>query len=597
MRRFRLHWLLYPTYVLLTVLSLASVGWYVSHSIREFYLGEIERGLETRARLLEPELLRAAPDLNPDAVDALCKSWGEAASASETAFFQITVYNARGEAIGDSRRSSAGTDAKPSTAPVEVAQALEGRVFSDIRHASLLNIPVLYVATPIRNGGDTLGVIRTAASLEAMEKSAAGVWGEIAIWGVFFTLVAFVIALYASKRLTLPLKQIERWAERMRHSELGARVGDSECEEIGTLAESINAMAETWEGRLRSIMRQNNEQQAILASMIEGVVALDQKERVILLNKGAVKMLDVTILPAEGRKLHEVVRISGLQRLAERALADDESFEDELSLPSAEPRYLRINGAPLKTAEGERIGAVLVLNDVTRLRRLENIRRDFVANVSHELKTPITSIKGFVETLLDGAMNEPDDAARFLAIIAKQSDRLHAIIEDLLTLSRIEQSTEKETITLERARLNGVIRSAIESCEPRASEKGMSLEFQCADAVTANVNPPLLEQALVNLIDNAVKYSEPQSRVLIELAENHSEYHIRVRDWGSGISEEHLPRLFERFYRVDKARSRTLGGTGLGLAIVKHIAQAHGGRVTVKSKPGEGSTFTFHLLK
>ena len=224
---------------------------------------------------------------------------------------------------------------------------------------------------------------------------------------------------------------------------------------------------------------------------------------------------------------------------------------------------------------------------------LKAVRRDFVANVSHELKTPITSIKGFVETLRDGAMHDPEDASRFLEIIARQADRLHAIIEDMLSLSRIEQ--EKEDIVVSHVSLADIIKLAIECCRMKCEEKNITCEWHCGGDLEARVNPPLLEQALVNLIDNAIKYSDDGGRIEITALRDSGHIRIDVKDWGCGVGREHLTRVFERFYRVDKARSRKLGGTGLGLAIVKHISQAHGGHVAVESTLGVGSTFTIFL--
>jgi two-component system phosphate regulon sensor histidine kinase PhoR len=241
------------------------------------------------------------------------------------------------------------------------------------------------------------------------------------------------------------------------------------------------------------------------------------------------------------------------------------------------------------------MGAVVVLNDVTRLRRLEKTRRDFVANVSHELRTPVTSIKGFVETLKDGALEDPEDAHRFVDIIARQADRLDAIIEDLLALARIEREHEGEEIDRYPTRVLGVVESAFFSVQGKADDRQVTLRSEGDPDLEAWINPPLLEQAIVNLVDNAVKYSDQQTTVLVRVEGEGEELAVRVIDEGHGISAEHLPRLFERFYRVDKGRSRAEGGTGLGLAIVKHIAIAHGGSVEVDSVPGEGTTFTLRL--
>ena len=235
------------------------------------------------------------------------------------------------------------------------------------------------------------------------------------------------------------------------------------------------------------------------------------------------------------------------------------------------------------------------MNDVTAMRRLERVRRDFVANVSHELRTPITSIKGFIETLQSGAIHEPENALRFLQIIARQADRLNQIIEDLLTLSRIEQEEEYGKVSLTLEPLKPVLQAAIQISEVRAAEKEIHISLSCPDGFQAYINPPLLEEAMVNLIDNAVKYSPPKTLVKVEVEEVGESVLIRVHDQGRGIAPEHLPRLFERFYRVDPSRSRKVGGTGLGLAIVKHIVQAHNGVVTVESTLGQGTVFTLHL--
>jgi two-component system phosphate regulon sensor histidine kinase PhoR len=260
-------------------------------------------------------------------------------------------------------------------------------------------------------------------------------------------------------------------------------------------------------------------------------------------------------------------------------------------------RFLQAHGTILHDAEDRGIGALVVLNDVTRIRKLESVRREFVANVAHEIRTPVTSIKGFVETLLDGALENPKNAEHFLNIIGRQAERLNAIIEDLLSLSRIEQETESAEIALKEGRIIDVLQAAVQLCEKKAAGKKIAVRLACEEDVSAKINPPLLEQALVNLIDNAINYSGRGSPVHVEAARGDTEIIIGVRDQGCGIAKQHLPRLFERFYRVDKARSRKLGGTGLGLAIVKHITQAHGGNVTVESTPGEGSTFRIHLPK
>jgi len=383
-------------------------------------------------------------------------------------------------------------------------------------------------------------------------------------------------------------------AERFARGELGHRVAMPASEELGRVAEALNQMASQLDERIRTITNQRNEREAILASMAEGVLAVDTEERILSINRAAGQMLAVGVPDCTGRSVQEALRDTAVQDFVSRVLQASEPIADEVE-PRSGRRILRANGAALRDSRNNRLGAVIVFNDVTELRRLETIRRDFVANVSHELKTPVTSLKGFVETLRDGAIDRVEDARRFLGIMARQIDRLNTIIEDLLLLSRLEQDGEMRSISFEERRLAEVLNSAIEVCGPRAAAKGIPVRVSCPDTLIARVDHHLLEQAVVNLVDNAIKYSEPQHPVSVTAEQTGDDIIIRVADQGCGIPAEHLGRLFERFYRVDRARSRKLGGTGLGLAIAKHIAQVHGGSVSVESMVGQGSVFSIHL--
>ena len=279
----------------------------------------------------------------------------------------------------------------------------------------------------------------------------------------------------------------------------------------------------------------------------------------------------------------------------EAAISSDVPTEREIQIRGAEDRWLHAHSMALCDAQRHKIGSLVVLHEVTRLKRLESVRRDFVANVSHELRTPITSIKGFVETLLDGALADQENASRFLEIVLRQVNRLEAIITDLLILSRVERATGEPISRLDTANVREPLKAAVEMCEKKAGDKQIRIELDCDPGLRAEINAPLLEQAVVNLVDNAVKYSEQGKSVRVSCEQHNGQLLIRVQDEGCGIEPKHLPRLFERFYRVDQARSRELGGTGLGLAIVKHIAIAHGGEVDVQSTVGTGSTFSIKI--
>jgi two-component system phosphate regulon sensor histidine kinase PhoR len=390
---------------------------------------------------------------------------------------------------------------------------------------------------------------------------------------------------------------MQKVADHFARGDFDHRLPAPDSEEMAGLAEALNQMATQLDSRINTIIRQRNELETVLSSMREGVVAVDNEERIVSMNRAASALFECDLTQFQGRDLREIIRNLPLQQFVRNAISTKEPKEDDILLYQNGERTLNLKSSPLLDASQQHIGALVVINDVTQLRRLENMRRDFVANVSHELKTPLTAIKGFVETLHQGGVDKPEENKRFLGIVNKHVDRLNSIIEDLLSLSRIEQEGERNAIQLKTGFIQDVFQSAVQICRPKADEKKIAINLICEESLSAQVDPTLLEQAVVNLLDNAIKYSEQQSTIRLKADDTHSEIVISVADQGRGIAKKHLPRLFERFYRVDKARSRNLGGTGLGLAIVKHIAQAHGGRVSVDSAIGKGSTFTIHLPK
>jgi len=413
--------------------------------------------------------------------------------------------------------------------------------------------------------------------------------------GCVLVLLAAALGLFTSRRISQPLQDMRRGAERFAAGDFYHPLTVPDTVELGSLAMTLNRMATQLAEQIAVITQQRNEQEAILESMHEGVLALDTQERVITVNRAAEALLGVVATQAKGHTIQEVVRNVALQRLLVAAVHSPEPTTADIVLRGAGERFLQATATALRDAQGREIGVLVVLNDVTQLRHLENIRRDFVSNVSHELKTPITSIKGFVETLRDGALEDREHAGRFLEIIARHAERLHAIIEDLLALSRLEQDSDGYDIPRLETSLLEVIQAAILDCAAKAEAQHVTVLPTCAAELRAAVNAPLLEQALVNLLENAITYSNPESRVWVTAHQEDDLLVIAVRDQGIGIPQDHLDRIFERFYRVEKARSRERGGTGLGLAIVKHIAQVHGGQVLVTSAVGQGSTFMLRL--
>lgn len=586
MPRRALLWQIYPSYLVIIVASLVGVGWFAAYSFEQSYLEQVHNELQDRGTFIEQLV---GPELKPKEAELLkqCRSLGEATQS------HIAIITDNGEVLYDSGTQPA--DIRTSLDRPEVQGALLGRVNRFTRFNPAGDSRRTSVAVPVVRNGEIVGAVHVTRSIAPIDEAMTIIRYRIMGVGLCIAGLSALLSWSVSRKISHQLREMREGAERFARGEFDYKVVEPESEEMAGLAGALNLMAEQLHERISTIVRQNNEQKAILASMVEGVLAVDNEERIISLNSAAAQLLAIFQPHAQGRSLQEVVRNADLRRFVTRSLTLDQPVGDEVVLHSDDERVLQARSAPLHDARGRAIGAVIVLNDITEFRRLEHIRRDFVANVSHELKTPITSIKGFVETLLDGALHNPVESERFLKIVAKQADRLNAIIEDLLSLSKIEQGERASDIALEPGSIKEVLDNAARDCQSRSQERNVSVRVACDDAIAATINAPLLEEAVINLLDNALKYSESGREVQVLGSQNDSEVTINVIDNGCGIPAEHLPRIFERFYRVDKARSRKLGGTGLGLAIVKHIVQAHHGRVSVKSVPGSGSTFTIHL--
>jgi len=481
-----------------------------------------------------------------------------------------------------------------------VDEARSGRIARGSRYDAVAGRRILEVAVPVGPAAAPDRIIRvitdTRSADAELARSQRWLLGGFLAWAAAALAACRVIA----GRIARPVTDLSRAASRLAEGDVAAAIPAADSAELSSFADAIVSLREQLVERGLTIGRQDTRQEAVLGSMIEGVLAIDARQRVVGMNRAAAELLGVDPHRAVRRPLQDVIRNPDLRRFALRAIDCREPVEDDLVLRGVRDRIIRLRGTALRDMSGEG-GAVIVLNDVTDVKRLENVRRDFVANVSHELKTPIASIKGFVETLLDGAAEDPADRRRFLDIVARQADRLASIIEDLLALSRIEQSEEAGNLPRDPVAIADLLAAVVADCQPRAADRAIRLELSCPDALVAAVNAPLLEQAVINLVDNAIKYSDPGRTVRLSADEEPAgpaggaAVRIVVQDEGRGIDAEHLPRLFERFYRVDKARSRKLGGTGLGLSIVKHIVQAHDGTVAVQSEPGVGSTFTIRL--
>jgi two-component system phosphate regulon sensor histidine kinase PhoR len=583
----RLLWKLYPSYLIVIVLSLPAVVWYAAYIFENLYSNHLIEDLEGRSVLVKEIVRQQMPGASRSELEDLCKRLGTATDS------HITLFDPRGR-VPANIASGSPRMADPSSArEIEAAQRGQTTVFT--QHSFSEKADILYVATPVMRDGVLAGVLRVGTPVTRITDLLGPLYGQLALGGLAIAILAAGASFVVSQRLSKALDELRTGAERFAGGDLYYRLDAPESAETEALARAMNSMAAQLHQRIFTITRQRNELEAVLSSMVEAVLVVDSDERILSLNRAAEELFAIEPARAEGRSVHEVIRNIHIQRFVGETLESPNPIEAEIIILGESDRFLQVHGTALKDELGARIGALLVLNDITRMKALENIRRDFVANVSHELRTPVTTIQGFLETLKEGAIHDPDNAERFLTIIDRHAQRLSMIIEDLLSLSRLEQDTGRGDIKLELGSIKEILHSVGRACWSKAQEKGITLRCACDADVEALINRTLLEQALVNLVDNAVKYSDPGKGVDVRCHVDAGTIGISVVDEGCGIPREHIGRIFERFYRVDKGRSRREGGTGLGLAIVKHIVNAHRGVIDVKSRPGRGSTFTISL--
>ncbi len=587
MRRRRLFWQIAWKSFSIALLIAGVVGAYVARREGDSYEELAWSKLETAADACVFRLAGTWTAGVPPQLADICRE------SSERLGVRVSIILPTGKVIADSGEDPAVLDNHRERP--EVVCALAGGTGRSTRPSASRQEAYMYVAMPLRCEDRIVAVVRTAQPLALLAAGLRTLHAEIVAVGLFVVLAITAGSLLATRRMVRAINEIRCGADHLARGQWKYRLPDDPVEEIGMLAESLNTMAAQLDERIQRILRQQSEHQAMLSSMEEGVMAVDRSGTVLSVNDPCAGLLRVEADKLRGRNIYEVLRKPDLLKFIENAQASPKSLDGDLRFFSPEERWLHAHGTALHDVRGQKIGVLIVLHDVTRLRHLENVRRDFVANVSHELRTPITSIKGFVETLLEDGLDDPANAMRFLGIVLRQVNRLDAIINDLLLLSRIERGGEDQRFETGAEPLAQVLQVALEACEKKAQDKSIRIDVDCPPDLVAKINAPLLEQAVINLIDNAIKYSDAGATVRVTAAQEPPAVVIRVMDNGRGIAANHLPRLFERFYRVDKARSRELGGTGLGLAIVKHIMTAHQGSVHVESTVGRGSTFMLRL--
>lgn len=583
--RSRFFWKLYASYAALVLATTAIVGILVHHQMSRSLLAEVATSLRDRTLLIEPYAGRAFATGGFHGTDS------EIARLGRETGIRITLIRPDGIVIADSDREPAEMDNHADRPEVTAARNQPFGIAR--RYSHTLQQHMLYVARVIRQDGTDVGTVRTSMPLRVIDARLAAMRRTVAAGAIIGVLVALLVGVIAAGQITAPIREIRAAATAMRDGQYGTRVRNMPRDEIGVLGDTLNRLGAEITRRIATISHDQAQLRAMIAGMVEGVIAVDNEDRVLQCNRAACALLNIDGTRAPGRKLWELARLADLVQLVTEARARAEPVQRELVVHRGGTELVLEAHAAAFAVSGM-AGLVVVLHDISDLRRLERVRRDFVANVSHELKTPLTSIKGYLETLLDGALYDQDNNLRFLQKIDRHVARLTDLVRDLLDLAHIE--SREGSLPLEPVDWCPLIEDVVRRHETAFEQKGLTCIVQGThEPVVAHGDPGAMTQVMDNLLDNAIKYTPRSGTITVRLSVNGDMCHLEMEDTGVGIPEQDRERIFERFYRVDKARSRDLGGTGLGLAIVKHCVQAMGGDVEVQSEVGSGSRFTVRL--
>jgi two-component system phosphate regulon sensor histidine kinase PhoR len=574
----------------LAIIILLSVGFflYSSNMLRDFYVSSLDKGMEQKTRILA----RLLPwHESPGSLDDACR-----ALANELGV-RITVIAQDGSVIGDS--DEAATRLENHGSRPEVIEALSRGTGTAVRYSTSGKHDLLYRAY-LQTDGARQRIVRVAVSFSEVENVTASLGRTLLLGVLLCSFLGLTVAYFFSRRVSNRINRLAEFPKSVAEGRFGQpglpRIGD---DELDVLEQNLRDMSLKIRDNINELRSEKEKLDSILRCMVEGLVVIDPKGKVLLINEQAKAMFAVTDEQIRDGSFVEISRSPAMHGILREVLAFDFSrntYSKRISLEDG--RWFRVNAVSLRNGTERPSGSILVLHDITEIQRLETVRSDFVANVSHELRTPLTAIRGYVETLLHNPPADPEDSRQFLTIIARHSERLSRLTEDLLTLSDLESGARK--LTFKPVEAGQLVQRVLEVFWDRAAKKNVGLSYSLPPELPVILGDyDRLQQLFINLVDNAVKYTSPGGSVTITGRHvdsgTHAEVEIAVTDTGAGIAEKDLPRLTERFYRVDKARSRELGGTGLGLAIVKHIVQAHGGELKIESVLNKGTTVRVFL--
>jgi len=576
---------IYLMFIVLLLIGVLTTGFLSLNLVRSVYISNVEERLVTNLELIQNTINHNND--NTMQLDAFANE------ISQNIHARVTLIDDEGIVKGDSEADIETLDNhfyRP-----EIQDAYAGSLGKSIRYSNTLKHDMYYVAIPYEGDHEGLSVLRLAVPLENIEHFYLLLFKKVSISIVAGLALSFILSIRYVKSVTNPIKRLSEATKKIVNGNFGERVYLRSDDELGELADNFNVMSEALHNKIIESDDKNIKMNAILRSMINGVVAVDNTKHVMFINPTAEEMFGFKEQDIRGKHILEVLRSNDLDEQVEHLINAEEARVSEIEIREPEYRILSMHSNPIVVDDGnDVIGVVILIQDITEIRKLEHMRKDFVANVSHELKTPLTSIKGFVETLKQGAAEQKEIRDKFIDIIDIESNRLSSLIDDILVLSDIEKRSHfshNNDIDICKS-----VSEVIEVLNEIAKKKDIKLSLECDQDLKAVVgNEGWFKQMLINLIDNAIKYTPDSGDVYVSVKNMDDGVEFSIKDTGIGIDKDHIARLFERFYRVDKARSRAVGGTGLGLAIVKHIILSFDGAIEVDSTIGKGSEFIVTL--
>ncbi len=594
MKNKKIFYILFPSFCILGLLGLFVISIIVNESFKNYFYEKSWNDLESIAYVASKQIESSySKEQNYD-TNSLLTVLGK---KTKTRF---TLVNIDKDVVADSDfHPELVVDAR---GKLEFTEAFSGRVGKDKRFNSheMDEETRLYVALPIIINSQIVAALRSSRADSEIQMEIAKFTRKILIAAIVLAFLMALVSLFLSRYLSSPMEYMRNQALKISEGELETRIQlkGAVPSELNELASGINTIAIELSKRLHMISTKKQEQDAIFSSMREGVLAVGSNREILHFNKAAADILSLKQGDYAGKSISQIIIQPEFKVFIDESLEKKLPFSKEVKIvKELDEKIIQLQSSPILTESAAGLGTVVVFSDVTRMKELEAHRQEFVANVSHELRTPLTSIRGFAETLMEPSVTEKD-RLRFLNIIHRHTTRLGDVIEDLLALSRLENTTnESRALKFDAQPIYPLISAAKEICDIKAKDSNISIHIEANQEIEGFVNGSLLERAIVNLIDNAIKYSQEGSQINVGLVEQEKQIILSVKDNGPGIAKEHLSRLFERFYRIDKGRDRAVGGTGLGLAIVKHVAIMHQGDVEVESEMGAGSVFSIVIPK